>query len=450
MNSLVQLGERQFETREQFLLCRDVPLARCGIMEYSVGEIYDSRYGLVPGGPGGKIYAYTSAEDLFVKETIESLNGKPVTINHPERDVTPENWDELAVGTVINPRRGEGEQDGLLLGDLMITRPDAIERVKMKRDDGGLREVSCGYDAHYDQMADPGQVRKYGLIYNHVALLIPGLARCGSICSIGDSKEKTMSWIDKLKAACTPKDQAAFDAALAEAPTGTAVQLTTDQLRTIASLVPTRDAEEKEEHKKDCDCAKCKDRKTMDAIAHDVGDIKTKVNGLDARVKKMEDEKSDKEEKEDKEVEGRLEEEAPPGSGEKAKKSKDSTYLSDSWQETAAFSEAIAPGMRLPTMDAADNPKKTLDRMCQSRRSALELGANRAELRSFIDGVLGGKEVKSLTCDQVRPIFRAVGQYAMDVNNRATNNNGNNNNQSAAKPKLTLAKLNEMHRELYK
>jgi hypothetical protein len=144
-----------------------------------------------------------------------------------------------------------------------------------------------------------------------------------------------------------------------------------------------------------------------------------------------------------------LEEEAPPGSGDKAKKAKDSSYLSDAWQETASFAEAIAPGMKLVTMDSTDNPKKTLDRMCGYRRTALELGSNRAELRQFIDGLVGpGKELKGLTCDQIRPIFKATGQYAMNVNNRDTNNGGGTTTVTA-KPKLTLAELNKINKDFY-
>jgi hypothetical protein len=452
--ALERLGEHQFETREGFLFIKGVPLARTGVMEYVPGEIYDHiRRRFIPGGPDGKIYSHASADDLFTPETIESIRGKAVVIGHPDGDVTPDNWTELSVGFVMDPRREGGENDyDMLVGDLMVTHPEAIPRVKRKPEEGGLREVSCGYDADYEEdTSNPGHVRRHKLLYNHVALLPVGLGRCGSTCSIGDSKsvhteDCKMSVKERLKKLFDDKDERGFTAALDEIDERP-VTLTTDQLKTVAQFVRTSDAE-KEEHEKGCDCAKCKDRKTMDAIAQDVKSINDKVSGLDARMKKIEDEKEEKNEKEDKEIEGRLEEEAPPGSGDKAKKAKDSSYLVEAWQDTVSYAEAISPGISIPTIDAAAAPKQTLDRMCNFRRTALELGYNRPELRQFIDGVLGGREPKALTCDQMRPIFKAAGQYAMSLNNRSEAARTTTSNDSKPK-RLTLADVNKMNREFY-
>ncbi|HOE76941.1 MAG TPA: DUF2213 domain-containing protein, partial [Rectinema sp.] len=103
--------------------------------------------------------------------------------NHPEGMVTPENWSELAHGIVQNVRRGQGEMSDLLLGDLLITTEKGIELVK-----SGLREVSCGYDAQYEQI-EKGKGRQKEIIGNHIALVTKG--RAGGRCAIQDGKTCT-------------------------------------------------------------------------------------------------------------------------------------------------------------------------------------------------------------------------------------------------------------------
>jgi hypothetical protein len=451
------LGEHQSLTSEGYLICKDVPIARTGEMIYGPGELYDEKYGMIPVGPDGMIVAHRSVEDVFTQETMDSFNLKPIVYTHPEEDVTAENWKEYMVGSVSNVRRGQAPQDDLMLADFCIMAPEIIERVRTlppsEDQSDRLREVSCGYSASYDQLEMPGHVRQYNIRGNHVALVESG--RCGPRCAIGDSRTvrqeevSNMSWLDKVKAAFKAKDEAALDAALAEAPKDAPLTLTKDQLSTIAALVRTADDDKRKQHDDDdddCDCAMCKKHATTDAA---IKDLKKSVDDIGTRVKKIEDDKKDDAEKEDKEIEGELEEEAPPGSGDKAKKAKDSSYLADAWQESLSLAEAIAPGVTLPTLDAKAVPAQTLQRMCAFRRTALELGSARPELRSFIDALRGGREVKDLTCDQLRPIFKATGQHAMGLNNRSEEQRRANNNEAQPKPKLTLAKLNEINREFY-
>src|SRR5260363_78910 len=72
------------------------------------------------------------------------LRVSPSRVPVPDVLVTPQNWNTLAKGVTQHVRRGEGEQDGLLLADLLITDAFAIQQVR-----AGLREVSCGYEADY-------------------------------------------------------------------------------------------------------------------------------------------------------------------------------------------------------------------------------------------------------------------------------------------------------------
>lgn len=166
-----QLSPKISETPEGFLLCESVPVARTGEMTYKAGE--------VPVKDKGGVVTIKRTEDVvFDDVTIRSFEGKPVTLDHPDDFVTPENWTELAHGTVQNVRRGTGEQDDLLLADLLITTAKAIELVK-----SGLREVSCGYDADYAELEE-GLGEQKNIIGNHIALVDKG--RAGSRCAIGD------------------------------------------------------------------------------------------------------------------------------------------------------------------------------------------------------------------------------------------------------------------------
>lgn len=177
--SVAQLSDRISETPEGFLICEGVPITRAGDLLYSPSE--------TPVTPKGNVTVISrTVEDIHDPATIASFEGKPVTINHPDDFVTPENWRELAVGVVQNVRPGEGDDADKLLADLLITDYEAIGAVKGKR----LREVSCGYEAEYVETA-PGRGRQESIIGNHVALVASG--RCGSECAIFDhapQKEK--------------------------------------------------------------------------------------------------------------------------------------------------------------------------------------------------------------------------------------------------------------------
>jgi hypothetical protein len=174
--SVAKISERISETPEGFLVCEGVAITRAGDLMYSPSE--------TPVTPKGNVTVITrTVEDIHDPATIASFEGKPVTINHPDDFVTPENWRALAVGVVQNVRPGEGEDADKLLADLLITDFEAISAVKSKR----LREVSCGYEAEYVEEA-PGRGRQENIIGNHVALVASG--RCGSECAIFDHAPK--------------------------------------------------------------------------------------------------------------------------------------------------------------------------------------------------------------------------------------------------------------------
>ncbi len=180
-----QLGPQRRKTPEGYTICVGVPIARTGDQLYTAGEI-----GL-PGDPKKVIRVQRLPEDVFRPETIASFEGKDCLLDHPAdgKLVSPQTWRDLTCGGVQNCRQGEGDQDNLLLADLVVKDPKAIEAVD-KVGPGSRIEVSAGYDADYEDMGD-GVARQHNITGNHVALLLDARGRCGPVCAVGDRDSLT-------------------------------------------------------------------------------------------------------------------------------------------------------------------------------------------------------------------------------------------------------------------
>lgn len=198
-----RLSENIRETPEGYLLCLGVPVARTGWQDYGPGETP------LEVGSDGVVWINRDSKEVFRAQTIASFNGKSVTIKHPQDFVEPKNWKMLTHGVVQNVRKGEElDEDGeeQLLADMLITDDFAIGLVN-----NGLREVSCGYDAEYEQIAE-GEGRQFNIIGNHIALVEQG--RAGSTYAIKDHKRKADELMtfkelaDKIKLLAKTVDEA--------------------------------------------------------------------------------------------------------------------------------------------------------------------------------------------------------------------------------------------------
>lgn len=177
-----------FETPEGFLVCVGVKIARTGTMEYHEKELDGAG---IEGDQNGMIQIYRDEKEVFRPATIKSFEGKAFVITHPEDLVGPENWSKLAKGVMQNVRRGKADESEDLIADLLITDARAIELVK-----NGMREVSCGYEADYEQTS-PGKGVQTNIIGNHLALVDQG--RAGEAYAINDHKGvKTMNPFEKI------------------------------------------------------------------------------------------------------------------------------------------------------------------------------------------------------------------------------------------------------------
>ena len=173
--TIEKLGNKQRLTPEGFLLCEDVPIARTGTQLYLAREVPE-----IEADNQGHVTMERDEEDVFRPETISSVNGKSITVDHPNDLVRPHSFRDLVVGVALNARRGTGIQDDLLLADLLIADHEAIEQVRNTRG----QEVSAGYSYNGVQIAK-GRGKQTDIWINHIALV--DAARCGSRCSIGDA-----------------------------------------------------------------------------------------------------------------------------------------------------------------------------------------------------------------------------------------------------------------------
>lgn len=429
-----KLSEHMAETPEGFLICYDVPIARTGQYVYKNNEVP------VEGGRDGLIKVLREKEMVFSPETIQSFEGKPVTINHPDDFVTPQNWQSLSHGTIQNVRQGEGEQEDLLISDIVLTTEDAIKLVK-----GGLREVSCGYDAGYEQIK-PGYAKQKDIIGNHVALVMKG--RAGSRCAIRDGvytcdeelnykeedkeamKKKSgvkdvlraifpklnldsvseedlvvgegseeIGELEKAQQAAAEAKQAATQAVEAAKEAAAAV----DQLKETSDPVATeQDAEGGEE---------------TDPIAM----LNDKIDALTSLVQGLIDalgeDSSEDEESVMEEGEAEVNEEIPEekestdADEDDDDKEKEGMTADALWQDTISRAEIIAPGI-VATKPKATNMKKVVEAV---KRQALSTGMTK-DHAAVIKPLIGNKKIASLTADALDMAFISASEMIAKVN----------------------------------
>lgn len=432
-----KLGPKRSLTPEGFLLCEEVPIARTGIQLYAPQEIPN-----VTPGPDGIIRVQRTDEEVFRKETIQSCEGKPVVNNHPVVDpqnpeawgINPSNFKELVVGFCINVRRGDAAQRNLLLGDLLIMDAGTIAAVQ----EDGKREISLGYGCDYIETG-VGEAFQKNIIVNHIAIV--EMARCGSVCSIGDGASEGAEKMSKTfweKIRCTlgitdeAKAKAAFDALPAPLRASLAADAETMPESSTHVHLHTSGGQSGDRRFSDEDLEKRFKGydERMEAFEKKHGeDHKSVMDAIGELSKKFPAATSAGDDaEEEKQIEGNLEVEAPPGTGDKARKATDSQYLDASFRETVAMAEIIAPGIHYPTYDSKAAPKKTFLDICGLRRKALQLGNNDAAINGMITIVRGGRELTAdaltkMPCNEVRSTFFAVG--AMKAADNKARNSGN-------------------------
>lgn len=169
-----KLSPHKYKTPEGYLVCEDAILARTGSQEYRENELFDTNSDKI-------INVVRDSKEVFSPETMSSFENKPITSEHPDEDVSPENYNDYSVGFVRDIRKSTVNGEEVMIGNLIITDADAINDIE-----NGIRtELSCGYNCDITDENPPRQVNIRG---NHVALCKNGRAGIAKIVDSLDDK----------------------------------------------------------------------------------------------------------------------------------------------------------------------------------------------------------------------------------------------------------------------
>ena len=374
-----QLGRTRSVTPEGFLLCEGVAIARTGVQRYKADEI------LLEASADGFVDVERPPEEVFRPETLASFEGKPVTVEHPSEFVTPENWNKYAVGTVQNVRRGDGIEEDLVLADLLITSADAIKYVNDQ-----MPEISCGYDAEYEQK-EPGRGVQRNIIGNHVALVDRG--RAGPRVAIKDGVQSMKTWKDRawhrLMLAIKAKDADAL------------------RLEIVDADKETGDGGEGGERQKSSD-ARLRDAETA------IKEMRDRLDKLCDKFLKDGDPDGGDDDDDDEGKEGGshdtiigVEPASPTNTGK--------TWTGDALREILSRAEILSPGIAIPTGDAL----KAKDAIPAFMMKALTEAEKTDAGKSAIEPFLLGRKLSKLTGDALLGVFTGAAELARTRNNGA-------------------------------
>lgn len=174
-----KITPRIWEDNSGYLICYDCILARTGSYDYLESEIMQD------GDPNKIVKVYRTPEEVFSPEAIASFENKPFCNEHPQDDVTPENYKDLMVGTIRNIRKGTGNLENCLVGDVIVFDPEVQELIKS----GEKRELSLGYNTDIIQ-DQSGRYVMTNIRGNHLALVDSGRAGCATIRDSAKSLNK--------------------------------------------------------------------------------------------------------------------------------------------------------------------------------------------------------------------------------------------------------------------
>ncbi|WP_288078650.1 DUF2213 domain-containing protein [Pseudomonas sp.] len=165
------------ETKEGYLVATS-RVARTGVQLYLASELGDQA---INDGfkPEDIVRLNRSPEEVFHKDSLASITRTPITIGHPEDDVTADNWSKLSVGEIGDSYSIDGDW---IVVNPMIKDSRGVQAAKTTH-----RELSMGYSANLVRARDAA-VADYDVVdirYNHTALV--AAARAGDQARIGDS-----------------------------------------------------------------------------------------------------------------------------------------------------------------------------------------------------------------------------------------------------------------------
>lgn len=174
-----KISDHKYKDSHGYLICTDCIMARTGKQTYTRDDCFND-------GDYTEIEVDRSEKEVFDSKALASFENVPVTIEHPDNNVDPDNYSSLSVGYVRDIKKGTYEGKPVMKGTIVLTDSDAIEKVES----GELTNLSCGYNCDVVDCDQPYQANIRG---NHLALCEIPRAGITHICDskkIKDSKVK--------------------------------------------------------------------------------------------------------------------------------------------------------------------------------------------------------------------------------------------------------------------
>lgn len=476
LNDVFTIGKEGI-TRERLpdggILCRNVPFARTGTMEYGISELggqMDTNGDHID-SPNGIITVHRDGDLLFSQPVIESFEASPITLQHPPVFVNPDNMNEYTQGTIRNIRQGEDALNNYLLADLVIRGRDALNAVESKR----LQEVSPGYESEYEPIeGKPGHYKQTSMIGNHLAIVDRG--RGGRGVRIGDNHNfqrkkrmgfKPLKWAEKALNAIAANDAESLGNAIREGASEVPDQDTNTRQEPIPPKIMPKDKEEGEGNTEN---GQTMQKQILDAITGLGGKIDALVNALTNTAKTSDDngqqnngnpssENSNQsvsepstvgdDNIEEKKVEKTVEDEvsALVEEGKQAPIGDAAfVYLR---QNTLANAELLSPGIKTGAIDMKAKKADQYKMINATRIAALERGL-KGENGDIIRQFIGNKPPRNMTSDALFTAFQAAGTAVKYNNNNNNNTGGSMSARSVVgNSEITLAHINNINHEFW-
>lgn len=208
---------------------------------------------------------------------------------------------------------------------------------------------------------------------------------------------KKTKWSDRLRRAFMSKDA--------------------DEVEKLASEAESMD-EESEEEKAEREAAE-KEKGTQDALSQIVKRLSAMDDDIQA-IKKAQaeddDEDGDDDDAKKTDDDGDL---TDPKEAEKLDQSGVDLYTGDAAASIPARAEILAPGIKLPTMDAKASTKDRALALCKCQRRALDVAYKTDAGKAAIDAILGNKthDFAKLAAPLVHSTFMAASELVKAANN---------------------------------
>lgn len=178
--------------------------ARAGVMKYLAKEL-SPLFDDLP--PNQVVRVMRHKDELYKDSVIEALKSAPITIGHPDEDVSVDNYKDLAKGVLSGLPLKDTDSTGeaSLSGELVLFDKDAI-----KLSENELDGLSLGYTAKLIRVKDgkDWDAEQVDIRPNHIAMV--KLGRAGSEFRIGDSDEVAKLEEEELKAKKLADEATAF------------------------------------------------------------------------------------------------------------------------------------------------------------------------------------------------------------------------------------------------